>query len=381
MHFIHTADWHLGRLFCGIHLTDDQRKVLMESFLPIVDDVRPDAIVIAGDIYDRAVPIPDAVELFDEVLAKLAERKIPLFYIAGNHDNGTRIDFGRRLIDARNIYARGIYDAADKPILLDAPDGPVAVSLLPYVEPPEVRPFFEGEELRDFATATTRAIQNLAAKAPRGMRSIAVAHAFIAGGMPTEDSERPLSVGGADNVPASAFDGFHYAALGHLHNPQKSTKEHIRYSGSLMKYSFSEEKQQKGVLLVEMDDKGEVKTEHLPLTAPHDVRRVRDTLEHCLAMEPSADYLDVTLTDETIRLGARDMLREKWPNTFSVHWEVTDKLKSVDYSSVRDIKKKSYKDLFADFFENTQHCSLNENEQQVLEDAIQAVLRNEREGN
>ena len=252
MRFIHTADWHLGRYFHGMHLTADQREIIMGQLVPLVQEEKVDAVVIAGDIYDRGVPPVEAVDLFDEFLMKMAEMHIKVFYIAGNHDSESRLNFGSQLMRASGIFARGRLDDEMAPVVVEDDFGPVAVYLYPYMEPASVRAALGVEKSLDFEQAHELVIERSLAKRAGNMRSIAVAHAFLAGGL-SSDSERQLAVGGSSNVRPSIFRPFCYTALGHLHNPQRAGADHIRYSGSLMKYSFDEAEQKKGCILVELD--------------------------------------------------------------------------------------------------------------------------------
>ncbi|WP_314620384.1 exonuclease SbcCD subunit D, partial [uncultured Selenomonas sp.] len=273
MRFIHTADWHLGRLFFGRHLTNDQAHVL-DELVRLARDVRAEAVVLAGDVYDRAVPPVEAVELFDDTISRLLlEEKLKVIYIAGNHDSAARLGFGSRLLAGGGVFVAGQLCADAPPIVLEDAHGKVAFSLLPYMEPATVR-FAYGEaaqELAGFDEATSFAVARAASRIPKDCRSVAVAHAFIAGGASSE-SERPLSVGGSDSVGSACFAPFSYTALGHLHAPQKAGAENIRYAGSLMKDSFSEAGQRKGVTVADLDADGAVSVEEVPLAAPHDLR-------------------------------------------------------------------------------------------------------------
>src|SRR4051794_15399990 len=239
MRFIHTADWHLGRLFHGVHLTEDQRHALLQ-LVDVVKQERPDAVLIAGDIYDRAIPPPEAVDLLDEILCRLViDLKIPVILIAGNHDSAQRLNFGARLVADRRLYVTGSLPRTCNPVVIADADGPVHVYSLPYAEPMVVRECVECDDVVDHDSAMKSLVGRIHQSRSPGGRAILMAHAFVAGGAECE-SERPLSVGGAGTVDASSLDGFDYVALGHLHCPQRIGKGQVRYSGSLLKYSFDE---------------------------------------------------------------------------------------------------------------------------------------------
>ena len=395
MRVIHTGDWHLGRLYCGMHLTEDQAYIITKELLPMIIDEKADALVIAGDIYDRAVPVPEAVELFDSVLAWLMEHHVKLFAVAGNHDSGRRIDYGSRIFKEQGIYIRGIYDATDEPIPISDEHGKLYVALFPYMDPASVRDSLtkrglmpeDEAEVTGFDKTTGFAIANMASKLPAGVRSIAVAHAFVAGSgekdfYPDEspDSERVLSVGGSPNVSPRHFAPFTYTALGHIHKPQRAGGENIRYSGSLMKYSFDEASQRKGAVLVDIDGNGNVNTETRELHPRHDVRRVKGSLDELMSMPVSDDYIEAHLTDSQRILGAQNKLRKIWPNLASVMWEIDENTVAASDFTGRDIRNKTTKEKFCDFISSVRpSLPLTEDELHVLDETLDEIDRKERE--
>lgn len=384
MRFIHTADWHLGRLFFGRHLTDDQAHVL-DELVHLARDARAEAVVIAGDVYDRAVPPVEAVELFDEVLSRLLlDEKLKVIYIAGNHDSAARLGFGSRLLAGGGVFVAGQLQADAAPIVLDDAHGKVSFSLLPYMEPATVR-FAYGEAAEDLAgfdEATSFAVARAAALVPEGCRSVAVAHAFIAGGSSSE-SERPLSVGGSDSVSPACFAPFSYTALGHLHAPQQAGAANIRYSGSLMKYSFSEAGQRKGATVVDLAADGSVTVEEVPLAAPHDLRVVRGTLAEILAererFPKSEDYTAVELMDKGPVLDAHGKLSTVYPNLL----QVTRPGLMEQAGTVREQGRKKLDRpddvLFGEFFADMTGEALDEAQKKELFDVLEELLREERE--
>ena len=384
MRFIHTADWHLGRLFFGRHLTDDQAHVL-DELVRLAKDACAEAVVIAGDIYDRAVPPVEAVELFDDTLSRLLlEEKLKVIYIAGNHDSAARLGFGSRLLAGGGVFVAGQLQADAPPIILDDAHGKVAFSLLPYMEPATVR-FTYGEaaeELTGFDEATSFAVARAASLVPERCRSVAVAHAFIAGGA-SSDSERPLSVGGSDSVSPACFAPFSYTALGHLHAPQRAGAENIRYSGSLMKYSFSEAGQRKGVTVVDLAADGTVSVEEVPLAAPHDLAVVRGALEEILEdrerFPKSEDYIAVELMDEGPVLDANGKLRAVYPNLLQVTRPGLMEQAGILREQGREKLGRPDDVLFSEFFADMTGKKLDEAQEKELHEALAELLREERE--
>lgn len=317
MRFVHTADWHLGRIFHGVHLTADQAYVL-DQLVRLVADVRPDAVLVAGDVYDRAVPPPEAVELLDDTLSRIVlDFGVPVVLIAGNHDSPRRLAFGARLMRVQRLHLFGAADAAPSPIPLEDAHGTVLVYPFPYAEPAAVRELAGDPAVADHAGALAALVAR--AGRPRGARTVALAHAFIDGGV-SGDSERPLSLGGAFAVPPDVLVGFDYAALGHLHRAQ-AVGGTIAYAGSILKYSFAECDQAKSVSLVEMDRNGRCRAEAVPLRPRRDVRRVSGLFDELLRNAPAAgreDYLEITLEDRGPILDAMGRLREVYPNVLHV---------------------------------------------------------------
>ena len=380
MRMIHTADWHLGKSLKGMSLLEDQQYILGE-FLKLVDDSAPEAVIIAGDIYDRAVPPTEAVELFDEILTKLLlEKKIPVLYISGNHDSAVRLHFGSRLLSSAGLFVRGELTEDPAPVILEDEAGPVYFSLIPYLEPAKAAAVFGRKERLDFEAAHALVLDRARAAIPKGKRSVAVAHAFLAGGVPSE-SERPLSVGGSDSVSPGLFRDFCYTALGHLHGPQRAGAESIRYSGSPLKYSFDEASQKKGVTLVELDAGGSVRTEHLPLTPRRDVRIVEGQMAELRTDRErypvSEDYVLARLRDTEPVLNAREKLEAVYPNLLAVErvgMFARTELRQPDGRR----ENRSEQMLFRDFYEEMTQEKLNEAQEKILEECI--LKAREREG-
>jgi len=380
MKLIHTSDWHLGRIFHGVHLTDDQEHVLRQ-FVDLVADVKPDAVLIAGDIYDRAVPPPEAVALLDDVLSSITLKlKVPVIMIAGNHDSPERLGFGSRVMAERGLHVFGPLSQSIEPIQLEDKSGLVNLYCLPYAEPPVVRQVFD-QEAPDHNSIFKLLLNEAKKKHPPGRRSILMTHAFVAGGEESE-SERPLSVGGSGMVDAQLFSDFNYVALGHLHRPQKAGFEHVQYSGSLMKYSFSEADHKKAVNIVEMDASGGVKLEKVSLLPRRDVRRIEGNLADIIAGAAKDngkhDYLMVTLQDKQAILDAMGKLREVYPNVLHIErpmLSIDGKLNNnqADHRKIDDAQ------LFASFFSQVMNEDLSDDEQRAYKTVVQELIHSDRE--
>lgn len=354
MRILHTSDWHLGRILHGLHLTDDQSFVLAQ-LVDLAGDERVDAVVIAGDIYDRAVPPPEAVSLLSETLSRLSlDLKIPVLMIAGNHDSPDRLHFGSRLLARANVHSIGVLDAQPQnaSVVLYDEHGPVDFYLVPYIEPPVVRQLSGESEIHSHDAAWKYVNSKILAAKPPGRRSVMITHAFVAGGLESE-SERPLSVGGSGMVDSAAFKGFDYVALGHLHRPQESGAANIRYSGSLMKYSFSEANQEKSVVLIDMDREGNVRTETRSLSVRRDLREISGYLNELLQnperFGAKDDFLSINLKDEAPVFDAMGRLRLVFPNVLQIQRPALSPRESGGELR-RDHRKVSDLDLFASFY-------------------------------
>ncbi|MDF2929375.1 exonuclease SbcCD subunit D [Anaerospora sp.] len=381
MRFIHTSDWHLGRLFYGEYLTDEQAHILYQ-FVDLVRDVKPDAVVIAGDIYDRGVPPTAAVELLDEILSRiLLDCQTPVIAIAGNHDSPERIGFGNKLLARQGLHVVGPLTGTYQPVTLTDEHGPVYFVPLTYAEPSTVRLNLAAEEANDHTAAMACHIRHATASIPDGARTVAVAHAFITGGEPSE-SERPLSVGGSSMVSSALFSPFHYTALGHLHRPQAVGAPNIRYSGSLMKYSFAEAGHKKGVYVVEMDKAGAVQIETVELKPRRDVRCIKgmfqDLLQGPKGNENKEDYILAELHDTLPVLDALGQLRAIYPNVLSIDPRYRASGGEINGAAV-DHRKLTEKDLFAAFAEQMTGNALSADQAAALETVLEELIREGRD--
>ncbi|WP_338754181.1 exonuclease SbcCD subunit D [Bacillus sp. FJAT-52991] len=374
MKFIHTADWHLGKLVHGVYMTAEQREVLRQ-FVEIVEQEKPDAVVIAGDLYDRSVPPTEAVELLNEILFKInVELKTPIVAIAGNHDSAERLSFGASWFQHSGFYLKGKLDQDFAPVSIKG----VNFYCIPYAEPGVVRELLGDDSIQSHQEAMKAIIGKIEEEMNKEEINVFVGHAFVLGGQ-TSDSERTLSVGGSGCVSIDLFAPFHYTALGHLHSPDAIRHETVRYSGSLLKYSFSEAKQRKSISIVEMKEGGEVTIEERTLIPKRDMREIEGTLEELLdpsrvETEQAEDYLKVTLLDKGALIDPMSKLRQVYPNVLHLDRkiELIDQKKKQNYTSVRD-EKKNELDLFSDFYTQMTTDSFTSEKKDIMENIIQGV--------
>jgi exonuclease SbcD len=324
MRFIHTADWHLGRLFHGVHLTEDQ-AILLDQIYEILKDYKAHCLIIAGDIFDRAAPPVEAIRLLNDFLTRVhLDLNTTIVAIAGNHDSPDRLGFGAEILGRSGAHLRGNLRIPISPAIVNDEFGECAIYPIPYADPAVVRERFNSPDIDDHHTAMERIINTALASLDRKPRSIAVAHAYINSGARSE-SERPLAIGAVEGTDAGLFKGFSYTALGHLHRPQSAGSENIRYSGAIYKYSFEESNHKKSVLAVEMDERGRVKPEEIHLNPKRDVRVIRGFFKELIDSHkdygPCEDYLMVSLKDTGPIVDGMHRLREVFPNALRMQRE------------------------------------------------------------
>ncbi|EPB6719184.1 exonuclease SbcCD subunit D [Vibrio fluvialis] len=378
MKFLHTSDWHLGRQFHNVSLLEDQRYVL-KQLIDYLKNNAVDAVIVAGDVYDRSVPPTVAIELLDEVVSSICtDLNIPMIMIPGNHDGAKRLGFAAKQMKGAGLHIISDFEQMMIPVVLKSElAGDVAFYGMPYNDPEQVRHHYQNsvtthDEAHQFLCECIKAQRDTS------QRHVLISHCFVDGAMES-DSERPLSIGGSDRVNHEHFADFDYVALGHLHQPQKKGEEHIRYSGSLMKYSFSEQHQKKGMTLVELNDAGFVAAEHIPLSAPHDMRIIEGELDQLLEQgktDPSAhDYLLVRLHDKHAILDPMEKLRKVYPNV--LHLEKPGMLIGVDQEMGRARLARGELDMFRDFFLEAKQEPLSEQQESAMAEVIQSLKQAE----
>ncbi|EIE1270875.1 exonuclease SbcCD subunit D [Vibrio parahaemolyticus] len=374
MKFIHTSDWHLGRQFHNVSLLEDQQAVL-EQLIQYIENNPVDAVIVAGDVYDRSVPPTIAIELLNRVVKRICgELNTPMILISGNHDGAERLGFGSEQMKRSGLHIISNFEDMLTPVVIETKAaGHVAFYGMPYNDPEQVRYVYK-EPVSTHDEAHKLLAEKITEQFQSEHRNILISHCFVDGAIESE-SERPLSIGGSDRVSHEHFVNFDYVALGHLHHPQKKGEEYIRYSGSLMKYSFGEQNQKKGFTLVEIGKDGFIGAEHIELTAPHEMRIVEGELEQILEWgktDPkNEDYLLVRLMDKHAILNPMEKLRTVYPNV--LHLEKPGMLIGVEQEMAQAKLARSEIDMFKDFFAEAQDSELSNEQEQAISDIIKQL--------
>ena len=409
MRFLHTADWHLGRIFYGQYLTDDQAYVLEHQFFTILKEEKIDGILLAGDVFDRAVPPIEAIELWDSIITRLAmDFKVPLFVVSGNHDGAERLEVGRSMLGQSGIHIWGSPHHALQPFEFEGADGRVAICPMPFSEPrrigdalglnsSESKPvdtdmtddtLFSYVDDKDQETGALN-LHNydqmyqawsdyLYKQVPKQMRSIAISHAFVMGGE-VGGSERTLSVGGSEQVSPHVFKNFHYTALGHLHGPQRMGADHIRYSGSPLKYSFDEHGQKKSFTIIDMDTNGKVDISTIPVEAKRDVVILEGYFEDllnntALQTKHKDDYVQARLLDTMPIMDGMAKLRQGYHRCMTI--ELAGRI-ATPVVDMRDavFKELNERQLFNQFAETVWKEPLTEAEQSYIDSVWDRIIK------
>jgi exonuclease SbcD len=389
MKIFHTGDWHIGKIVNQVHMTKDQAFAL-ESLIELIDKEKPDVLLIAGDIYDRAVPPVEAVELLDDVLSRiLLEKGVPVLLVAGNHDSPDRLGFASKILEAKGLYIAGRLEKEIQKVTLYDAYGPVNFYLVPYAPPAVVKEVLGREDICDHDTAIKAIVERIKEQWSPQERNVLVTHGFIRGRQEPEqsESEKPLTlaIGGMDHVNVRHLADFTYTALGHLHGPQAAGLEHVRYSGSLLKYSFSEAKQQKAITVINIGADGSVEYEYKSLRVQRDLRKIKGELAALL--DPSVyqgtnveDYLHVTLTDEGELLEPMAKLRQVYPHVLALEFATKERQAGESKTSAGEgYEQKSKLELFKDFYCNITGKEFTCEKERVMASIIAEVESQERE--
>lgn len=381
MKFLHLSDLHIGKRVNEFNILEDQ-KFILGQILDITEENRPDAVLIAGDLYDRSVPPGDAVELLDDFLTELSARGILVFAVSGNHDSPERLDFGSRIMRKNGVTIAGTFQGKLAENTLSDRYGPVHIYLLPFLKPAMAAPFFSPEQTDSYENTVRAAIE--AQTIDTKERNVLVAHQFVTafGKEPERCDSETVSVGGADQVDASVFSSFDYVALGHLHSPQRIGRPEVRYAGSPLKYSFSEAgtKKKKSVTIVELKEKGKTEISTIPLTPMRDMREIKGPIAELTKPEITAqgnqqDFIHAILTDEHTLADAAGRLRAVYPNLMCIDFENSRTAASEPSKTAAsgDIAHRTPEELFEEFYRNQNERELPEQEHGELESAVRAA--------
>ena len=374
MKLIHLSDLHLGKRVSEYSMLEDQSYIL-KCILEIIDAEKAEGVILAGDIYDKAVPSAEAVSLFDDFLCSLAKRGLKLFIVSGNHDSPERIAFGARIFEAGGIYLSPVYNGRIEPVRLQDGFGEIFFYLLPFVKPAHVRRFFPDEKIESYTDALRCVISHMDLDVSR--RNVLVAHQFVTGARRSESEE--ISVGGLDNVDASVFAPFDYVALGHIHSPQNCGSPFIRYCGTPLKYSFSEAKDQKSVTVVELGVKGEVSVKTADLIPRYDMAEIRGPYAEVTLRSFYENtgwqeaYTHITLTDENDIPDAVGKLRTIYHRLMKLDYDNARTRLNAPVAGDEQAENKSPYELFSDFYRLQNNRPMSPEQSDYMQDLIEKV--------
>lgn len=366
MRFLHLADLHIGKRVNGFSMIEDQ-KFVFEQVYNVIENEKIDGIIMAGDIYDKPVPSAEAVKLFDEMLTRLVSINLPIFVISGNHDSAERIGFGSDILSAAKVYMSRVYNGNLQKIELEDDYGKINVYLLPFIKPATVKNIYKEAEIKDYDDALEYVLSQ--EKIDETKRNVIVSHQFVTGAMRSESEE--VSVGGLDNVSVENYEAFDYVALGHIHRAQQMGRESARYAGTLLKYSFSEEKHNKSMTIVDLKEKGNIEIKEIPVKPLHDLKTIKGKFSKITSEEfykelKKEDYYRAVLTDEDDILNAIGKLKSIYPNLMSMEYDNT---RTRSYSVVDNVETgeaKSPLDYFEEFFEKQNARKMSEKQRNYL---------------
>ncbi|MDU3411905.1 exonuclease SbcCD subunit D [Clostridium sp.] len=399
MKIIHTGDWHIGKIVNEFSMIDDQRYILNE-LIKLINLEKPDVLIIAGDIYDRSIPPVEAVDLLNEVFSKiLIDNKVKIVAISGNHDSGERVSFGSKILEKEGLYIQGIIEDEIKSIRIDDEEGNVNFYMIPYVDPAILRRKFNNPEIRNHNDAMKAVINRIKPSLNENERNIVVTHGYVTykrkddidkdgenlyelADLEVSDSERPLSIGGTDLIDSDNFDCFDYVALGHLHGRQKVGREEIRYSGSLMKYSFSEINHKKGVVIIEIDGNKKINIRQEELRPKRNMRIIKGPLDELIkaGLEDCSnreDYIQAILTDEGEIIDPIGKLRSVYPNIMILKREEKKDIGTSLTAASKGYKSKTELELFEEYYDRLGSGEFTEEKKEVIRNVVNEVFREE----
>lgn len=367
MKLMHLSDLHLGKRVYEFSMIEDQ-KYILKQILGIAEKEQVDGVLLAGDIYDKQVPSAEAVQVLDDFLTKMAEKKIPVFAVSGNHDSAERIAFGAQLMNSRGIYMSPVYDGNAQKISLYDGYGEVVIHLLPFVRPSVVRHAYPDDEIGSYQDAVAAAVNHM--NIDTAIRNVLVAHQFVTGASRSESED--ISVGGLDNVDAAVFDVFDYVALGHIHGPQKMGRETVRYCGTPLKYSFSEAEHQKSATIIELAEKGDITVRTVELKPIRDMRIIKGTYMELTTpafyrASNTEDYILAILTDEEDVVDGMQKLRVIYPNLMRLEYDNRRTREEQMIEAAEELERKSELELFEEFYELQNNQPMSEFQRELVE--------------
>lgn len=373
MKLLHLSDLHLGKRVNEFSMLEDQEYIL-NNIINIIDIEKPDGIIIAGDIYDKSVPSAEAVQLLDDFLVRLAERKQAIFVISGNHDSPERIAFGSRLMNLSGVHMSPVYYGEILPITLHDLYGDLYIFMLPFIKPAHVKRYYPDAEIESYTDAVRTVVKNMPVKAE--FRSVLITHQFVTGASRCESED--ISVGGTDNVDASVFEPFDYVALGHIHSPQNVGKDTVRYCGTPLKYSFSEANHVKSVTVVELLEKGKVVVRTVALKPKRDMREISGSYNEIVLKKNYEntnrdDYIHITLTDEDDVPDAINKLRVIYPNIMKLDYDNKRTRSSANIDGTLNLERKSPMELFEEFYTKQNNQDMTDKQRTYASELIEKI--------
>lgn len=376
MKFMHISDLHIGKQVNGYSMMEDQRYIL-NCILKEIEKQEVDAVLIAGDVYDKSVPPAEAVTIFDDFLVRLSKKEKAVFIISGNHDSPERLSFGGRLLKNQRIYLSPVYQGEVSCVTMEDEYGEVNVYLLPFVKPAQVKVYFPQEEnkITDYTLAIETIIRHMNIDTTK--RNVLVMHQFVTGASRCDSEE--VSVGGLDQVDGSILKDFDYVALGHIHGPQKVGSPRIRYCGTPLKYSMSEVNHKKSVTIVELKEKEEITIEEIPLTPKRDMYHLRGTYEELSNLsyyegeEFKNGYVHITLTDEEDVPEVKGKLQAIYPNLMSVEYDNKRTRNTLNLQAMEEVEKKSPFTLFANLYEQQNNQEMTKEQIEFLQPIMEEI--------
>lgn len=377
MKLMHLSDLHLGKLVLEQSMIDDQ-KYILNQIIDIVKKEKVDIVLIAGDVYDKSIPTIEAVNLFSNFLTKLYKLKVLVFVISGNHDSKDRLSFGNELFVDNGIYIEGIFNGNLRCETINDKYGKLNIYMLPFIKPVEIKRFYRDEIIDTYEDAIKCILKHSSIN--KSERNIIMVHQFVTslGESVIRSDSESISLGGIDNIDVNLFKDFDYVAMGHIHGPQKVGRETVRYSGSPLKYSFSEVNQKKSVCIIEFNSKGDINISKIPLIPIRDMRVIKGLFDKLISkeivnLENKNDYLDVILTDDDYIINAIGKLRKFYPNILKLEYE--NKISSNEVSDNIDIDKNNMSpiDLFSEFYKMQNGIELSTKKKKIIEEVIKEV--------
>lgn len=373
MRFLHLADLHIGKRLNEFSLIEDQ-KFIFDKILNIIDEKKIEAVLIAGDVYDKPVPSAEAVTVLNSFLNSLAKRNLKVFVISGNHDSQERIGFGAELISQSGVYMSKPFSGNVETHKIKDEYGEINIYMLPFIKPAMVKHVYEEADIDSYDSAMAYVMEQT--KVDESERNLLIAHQFVRGADRCDSEE--VSVGGIDEVSVENFKRFDYVALGHLHSPQHIKSEFVRYSGTPLKYSFSEAKHQKTALIVDMKEKGNITLEKVPLIPKHDMIEIKGKYQEIMSKDfykdiDRMDYAHVTLTDEQDVLHAMELLRTVYPNIMKLDYDNTRTRSNNEIKGGENVEKKQPLDLFKEFYELQNNQPMSREQADFMDKLIKDV--------